>query len=87
MEAIQVYHLVYTCKAYTVYNTQLTVSSSFGYVDTRSGDTIEFVLILNTPDIALDRRFAPVWLQLGQVLDTFPAGPDAVTLGPTSGSS
>jgi len=53
-----------------------------GYVPAPRRSTIEFVLILNTPDAAFDRNFAPLWQQLGTVLDTYPSGPGPARLGP-----
>ncbi len=32
-------------------------------------------MILNSPDIALERKFEPLWLALAERLDTYPAGP------------
>ena len=56
-----------------------------GYVSAPRQSTIEFVLILNTPDAAFDRNFAPLWQQLGTVLDTYPSGPRPARLGPQTG--
>ncbi len=53
-----------------------------GYVAAPPQSVIEFVLILNTPDAAFDRNFAPLWQQLGLVLDTYPSGPGPAQLGP-----
>ncbi len=53
-----------------------------GYVSTADDATIEFAMILNGPDITEDRKFAPLWNALGEVLDTYPSGPSAAELGP-----
>jgi len=53
-----------------------------GYVDTGTDDTIEFVMVLNTPDVTEDRKFAPLWTALGEIFDTYPGGPSAADLGP-----
>ena len=58
------------------------VKSLAGYVDTGTDATIEFVMILNTPDITTDRNFAPLWLELGLRFDTYPEGPSVVDLSP-----
>ncbi len=63
-----------------------SVKALAGYVPAPRRSTIEFVLILNTPDAALDRNFAPLWQQLGTVLDTYPAGPRPARLGPRRAS-
>ena len=39
-------------------------------------------MILNSPDIALDRKFEPFWLALAERLDTYPAGPRLADLAP-----
>ena len=33
-------------------------------------------MILNSPDIALERKYQPLWVALAERLDTYPAGPD-----------
>jgi len=58
------------------------VKALAGYVSTPVDETIEFVLILNGPDITVDRKFAPLWTGFGDILDTYPSGPSAGDLGP-----
>ena len=53
-----------------------------GYVSTPVPETIEFVLILNTPDITEDGKYVALWNALGERFDTYPAGPSADDLGP-----
>ncbi len=53
-----------------------------GYVSTPVEETIEFVMILNTPDITEERRFAPLWTAFGDRLATYPGGPSETDLGP-----
>ena len=59
------------------------VKALAGYVDSSTPATIEFVMILNTPDITVDRRFAPLWQSLGSALATYPQGPLARELAPS----
>jgi D-alanyl-D-alanine carboxypeptidase/D-alanyl-D-alanine-endopeptidase (penicillin-binding protein 4) len=58
------------------------VKALAGYVDTGTDATIEFVMILNTPDITTERRFAPLWSALGIRFATYPEGPVAADLSP-----
>ncbi len=53
-----------------------------GYLETTGDRTIEFVMILNGPDIASPDKFAPYWLAFGERLATYPSGPDLTTVGP-----
>ena len=59
------------------------VKALSGYVRTSTPATIEFVMILNSPDITVDRKFAPLWQSLGSALATYPAGPPARDLAPS----
>jgi D-alanyl-D-alanine carboxypeptidase/D-alanyl-D-alanine-endopeptidase (penicillin-binding protein 4) len=64
-----------------------SVKSLAGYLPVEAqadgnGDTIEFVLILNSPDIAIDRKFEPFWLAFADRLATYPAGPAIADLAP-----
>jgi len=59
-----------------------SVKALSGYLPTTNGDVIEFTMILNSPDIALERKFEPLWLALADRLDTYPAGPDPADLSP-----
>ena len=58
------------------------VKALAGYLDQGDAGTVEFVLILNTPDVTVDDKHRPLWLALSERLDTFPAGPSAADLGP-----
>jgi D-alanyl-D-alanine carboxypeptidase/D-alanyl-D-alanine-endopeptidase (penicillin-binding protein 4) len=53
-----------------------------GYVDTKTGATIRFAMVLNTPDVTEDLKYQPLWLAFGTRVDTYPAGPTAVDVGP-----
>ncbi len=58
------------------------VKALAGYLDQGEAGTVEFALILNTPDVTVDDKFRPLWLALAERLDTFPSGPSAGELGP-----
>jgi D-alanyl-D-alanine carboxypeptidase/D-alanyl-D-alanine-endopeptidase (penicillin-binding protein 4) len=58
------------------------VKALAGYVSTSGDETIEFVLILNDPEITEERNFAPLWTAFGDLVDTYPSGPSAADLGP-----
>ncbi len=58
------------------------VKALAGYLPASNGDSIEFVLILNEPDITTDRKFEPLWLALAERLASYPAGADPADLGP-----
>ena len=53
-----------------------------GYLATTTGDTVEFVMILNSPDIDEPENYAAFWLALGERLDSYPSGPGASAVGP-----
>jgi D-alanyl-D-alanine carboxypeptidase/D-alanyl-D-alanine-endopeptidase (penicillin-binding protein 4) len=53
-----------------------------GYWPTDQGDTIEFVLLLNGPDVAAPANFIPYWTALGDRLVAYPDGPDVAGVGP-----
>ena len=59
-----------------------SVKALSGYLPATNGDVIEFTMILNAPDIAVDRKFEPLWLALAERLDTYPAGPERAVLAP-----
>ena len=59
-----------------------SVKALSGYLPAPNGDVIEFTMILNSPDIALDGRYQPLWLALAERLETYPAGPDLADLSP-----
>jgi serine-type D-Ala-D-Ala carboxypeptidase/endopeptidase (penicillin-binding protein 4) len=58
------------------------VKALSGYLPTASGAVVEFVFILNSPDITTDRKFEPLWIALAERLDTYPSGPDQSEIGP-----
>ncbi len=58
------------------------VKSLAGYLPATNGASIEYVMILNEPDITTDRKFEPLWLALAERLDSYPAGADVTELGP-----
>jgi len=58
------------------------VKSLAGYFVTTSGSTIEYVMILNGPDIADPEKYAPYWLAFGDRLVAYPSGPDPSSVGP-----
>ncbi|MGI9644582.1 MAG: D-alanyl-D-alanine carboxypeptidase/D-alanyl-D-alanine-endopeptidase [Ilumatobacteraceae bacterium] len=60
----------------------LAAKALAGYVSTAEPETIEFVLILNAPDITEDGKYVALWTALGERLDTYPSGPSADDLGP-----
>jgi D-alanyl-D-alanine carboxypeptidase/D-alanyl-D-alanine-endopeptidase (penicillin-binding protein 4) len=53
-----------------------------GYFPTSSGSTIEFVMILNGPDIANPDSYLAYWSALGERLAAYPTGPDPASVGP-----
>ncbi len=53
-----------------------------GYIDAGRGATIEFAMILNTPDITNDEKYLPLWIAFGERVDTYPSGPSSADLGP-----
>ena len=61
------------------------VKALSGYVDPPEGSgaaRIEFSLVLNGPDLSLPERYRPLWLALGDVFATHPAGPDLAVVSP-----
>ena len=59
-----------------------SVKALSGYLPMPNGDVIDFVFILNSPDIALDQKYQPLWVALAERLDTYPAGPELAELSP-----
>lgn len=53
-----------------------------GYVDTDTAAVIEFAIVLNSPDVSVDRNFEPLWLAFADRVATYPAGPAASEVGP-----
>jgi D-alanyl-D-alanine carboxypeptidase/D-alanyl-D-alanine-endopeptidase (penicillin-binding protein 4) len=53
-----------------------------GFVPVEGGGAVEFVLLLNGPQIAEQVEYRPIWDAFGEVLATYPSGPTAAELGP-----
>jgi len=53
-----------------------------GFLETDSGRTIEFVLVLNAPTIDEEEFYEPYWAALGERLAAYPAGPERALVGP-----
>ena len=53
-----------------------------GFVPVDGGGAVEFVLLLNGPQIAEQVEYRPIWDAFGEVLATYPSGPTAAELGP-----
>ncbi|MDX2382189.1 MAG: D-alanyl-D-alanine carboxypeptidase [Acidimicrobiia bacterium] len=58
------------------------VKALAGYIDTETGAIIEFAVVLNTPDITVDRKFEALWFAFADRVSTYPAGPAAAEVGP-----
>jgi len=61
------------------------VKALAGYVDPREGaglGTIEFALIMNTPDVTDEAIYQGIWKALGERFATYPTGPAPDSLGP-----
>ncbi len=58
------------------------VKSLAGYLDAADGSIIEFVMILNAPDISNPDLYGLYWSALGDRLASYPNGPDPSTVGP-----
>ncbi len=58
------------------------VKALAGYLPTPGGSTIEFVMILNGPDISNPDNYLDYWTALGDRLAAYPAGPDPASVGP-----
>jgi len=58
------------------------VKALAGYLDATNDHTIEFVIIQVGPDITSDGKYQPLWVALGDRLDTYPDGPGSDGLGP-----
>jgi D-alanyl-D-alanine carboxypeptidase/D-alanyl-D-alanine-endopeptidase (penicillin-binding protein 4) len=53
-----------------------------GYVSTSTGATIEFSLVINTPNANESEVYAPLWDAFGDRLASYPSGPQPAELGP-----
>jgi D-alanyl-D-alanine carboxypeptidase/D-alanyl-D-alanine-endopeptidase (penicillin-binding protein 4) len=58
------------------------VKALSGYLPIEGGGEVEYVLILNGPTISDQSEYRPIWDQLADTLDTYPAGPTPAELGP-----
>jgi serine-type D-Ala-D-Ala carboxypeptidase/endopeptidase (penicillin-binding protein 4) len=58
------------------------VKALAGYFTTTTGSTIEYVMILNGPDIADPDKYTPFWLAFGDRLAAYPNGPGPASVGP-----
>jgi len=58
------------------------VKALAGYLVTANAHSIEFVIIQTGPDITSDGKYQPLWVALGDRLDTYPDGPGTDGLGP-----
>jgi D-alanyl-D-alanine carboxypeptidase/D-alanyl-D-alanine-endopeptidase (penicillin-binding protein 4) len=58
------------------------VKALSGYLPVEGGGEVEYVLILNGPTISDQSEYRPIWNQLVDTLDTYPAGPTPADLGP-----
>ena len=58
------------------------VKALSGYLPVEGGGEVEYVLILNGPTISDQSEYRPIWNQLADTLDTYPAGPTPAELGP-----
>ncbi len=61
------------------------VKALAGYVDPREGPgpgTIEFALIMNTPDVTDEAIYQGIWKALGERFATYPSGPPPESLEP-----
>jgi D-alanyl-D-alanine carboxypeptidase/D-alanyl-D-alanine-endopeptidase (penicillin-binding protein 4) len=58
------------------------VKALSGYLPIEGGGEVEYVLILNGPTISDQSEYRPIWNQLADTLDTYPAGPTPAELGP-----
>jgi D-alanyl-D-alanine carboxypeptidase/D-alanyl-D-alanine-endopeptidase (penicillin-binding protein 4) len=58
------------------------VKSLAGYIDTETGATIRFAMVLNTPDVTEDLKYQPLWLAFGTRVDSYPGGPTVGDVGP-----
>jgi D-alanyl-D-alanine carboxypeptidase/D-alanyl-D-alanine-endopeptidase (penicillin-binding protein 4) len=58
------------------------VKSLAGYLEAPDGSTIEFVMILNGPDISNPDNYGSYWIALSDRLASYPNGPDPSTVGP-----
>ena len=58
------------------------VKSLAGYLPVDGGGEVEYVLILNGPTISDQSEYRPIWIDLADMLDTYPSGPTPAELGP-----
>ena len=58
------------------------VKALAGYLPVEGGSAVEYVLILNGPTISDQSEYRPVWDDLADALDTYPAGASPADVGP-----
>ena len=55
-----------------------------GFVPQDGGGAVEFVLLLNGPQIAEQAEYRPIWDAFGDLLASYPDGPVPADLAPRS---
>ena len=58
------------------------VKALAGYLPVEGGSAVEYALVLNGPTISDQSEYRPVWNELADALDTYPAGASPIDLGP-----
>ena len=58
------------------------VKALAGYLPVEGGSAVEYALVLNGPTISDQSEYRPVWNNLADALDTYPAGASPADLGP-----
>jgi len=58
------------------------VKALAGYLPVEGGSAVEYALVLNGPTISDQSEYRPVWNDLADALDTYPAGASPADLGP-----
>jgi D-alanyl-D-alanine carboxypeptidase/D-alanyl-D-alanine-endopeptidase (penicillin-binding protein 4) len=53
-----------------------------GFLPLEGGGAVEFVMLLNGPQVAEKVVYRPIWDAFGALLLTYPAGPTPAVLGP-----
>lgn len=57
------------------------VKALAGYLPVEGGSAVEFALLLNGPTISDQSEYRPIWAQLADSLDTYPAGASPADVG------
>ena len=58
------------------------VKALAGFLPVEGGSAIEYVLVLNGPTVSDQSEYRPVWDDLADALDTYPAGASPADVGP-----